>query len=81
MADGKAIDRATARGGIDGGLTRLRHAQFIRGNGAGLKRKVRLPANFQNASALHLLFRPNAGALEFFFAGNHNEVRRIIQDL
>jgi hypothetical protein len=30
---------------------------------------------------VRLLFRPNAGALEFFFAGNHNEVRRIIQDL
>jgi hypothetical protein len=41
MADGKAIDRATARGGIDGRLNRLRHAQFIRGNGASLKRKVR----------------------------------------
>jgi hypothetical protein len=27
------------------------------------------------------LFRHNAGALEFFFAGNHDEVRRIIQDL
>jgi hypothetical protein len=30
---------------------------------------------------VRLLFRHNAGALEFFFAGNHNEVRRIIQDL
>jgi hypothetical protein len=40
MADGKAIDRATARGGIDGGLNRLRHAQFISGNGASSKRKV-----------------------------------------
>jgi hypothetical protein len=28
-----------------------------------------------------LLFRPNAGALEFFFADSHDEVRRIIQDL
>jgi hypothetical protein len=41
MADGKAINRATARGGIDGGLARLRHTRFIRGNGTGLKRKVR----------------------------------------
>jgi hypothetical protein len=40
MAYGKAIDRATARGGIDGGLNRLRHAQFISGNGASSKRKV-----------------------------------------
>ena len=30
---------------------------------------------------VRLLFLHNAGALEFFFAGNHNEVRRIIQDL
>jgi hypothetical protein len=30
---------------------------------------------------VRLLFRHNAGALEFFFAGSHNEVRRIIQDL
>jgi hypothetical protein len=30
---------------------------------------------------VRLLFRHNAGALEFFFAGNHDEVRRIIQDL
>jgi hypothetical protein len=81
MADGKAIDRATARGGIDGGLNRFRHAQFIRGNGASSKRKVRPPTNFQNASALRLLFRHNAGALEFSLAGNHDEVRRIIQDL
>ena len=30
---------------------------------------------------VRLLFRENAGALEFFFAGNHDEVRRIVQDL
>ena len=30
---------------------------------------------------LRLLFRQNAGALEFFFFGNHDEIRRIIQDL
>ena len=30
---------------------------------------------------VRLLFRHNAGALEFFFAGSHDEVRRIIQDL
>lgn len=30
---------------------------------------------------VRLLFRQNAGALEFFFAGNHDEVRRVIQDL
>jgi hypothetical protein len=54
MADGKAIDRAAARGGIDGGLNRLRHTEFICGNGASSKRKVRPPTNFQNASALRL---------------------------
>ena len=32
-------------------------------------------------SKVRLLFRHNAGAFEFFFAGNHDEVRRIIQDL
>ena len=30
---------------------------------------------------LRLLFRQNADALEFFFVGNHDEVRRIIQGL
>ena len=30
---------------------------------------------------LRLLFRENAGTLEFFLVGNHDEVRRIIQDL
>jgi hypothetical protein len=30
---------------------------------------------------MRLLFRHNAGTLEFFFAGSHHEVRRIIQDL
>ena len=30
---------------------------------------------------LRLLFRQNGSALEFFFAGNHDEVRRLIQDL
>ena len=30
---------------------------------------------------VRLLFRQTAGALEFFFAGNHDEVRRVIQDL
>ena len=30
---------------------------------------------------VRLLFRHNAGALEFFFAGSHDGVRRIIQDL
>jgi hypothetical protein len=40
MADGKAIDRATARGGIDVGLTRLRHAKFIRGNQGSSKRNL-----------------------------------------
>jgi hypothetical protein len=28
-----------------------------------------------------LLFRQNGEALEFFFAGNHDDVRRVIQDL
>ena len=55
MADGKTIDRATARGGIDGGLSRFRHAKFISGNGASSKRKVRPPAYFQSASALRRL--------------------------
>jgi hypothetical protein len=31
--------------------------------------------------SLRLLFRQNDEALEFFFVGNHDEVRRIIQDL
>ena len=30
---------------------------------------------------IRLLFRENEGALEFFFAGNHNEVRRLIRTL
>jgi hypothetical protein len=30
---------------------------------------------------LRLLFRQNADVLEFFFVGNHDEIRRIIQDL
>jgi hypothetical protein len=30
---------------------------------------------------LRLLFRQNAGALEFFFVGDHDEIRRMIQDL
>ena len=30
---------------------------------------------------LRLLFRQNADALEFFFVGNHDEVRRLIRDL
>ena len=30
---------------------------------------------------VRLLFRHNAGTLEFFFAGSHDEVYRIIQDL
>jgi len=30
---------------------------------------------------LRLLFRQNADTLEFFFVGNHDEIRRIIQDL
>jgi hypothetical protein len=30
---------------------------------------------------MRLLFRHDAGALEFFFAGSHDEVRRITQDL
>jgi hypothetical protein len=30
---------------------------------------------------LRLLFRENRGALEFFFLGNHDEIRRLIQDL
>jgi len=30
---------------------------------------------------VRLLFRENAGALEFFFVGDHDEVRRIIQNL
>jgi len=41
MADGKAIDRAKSRGGIDGGLSRFRHAQLIFGHDASSKRKVR----------------------------------------
>jgi hypothetical protein len=30
---------------------------------------------------VRLLFRENAGALEFFFVGDHDEVRRIVQNL
>jgi len=30
---------------------------------------------------LRLLFRENVGALEFFFVGTHDEIRRIVQDL
>jgi hypothetical protein len=30
---------------------------------------------------VRLLFREKAGALEFFFAGNHDEVRRLVQTL
>jgi mRNA-degrading endonuclease RelE of RelBE toxin-antitoxin system len=30
---------------------------------------------------LRLLFRQSADTLEFFFIGNHDEIRRIIQDL
>ncbi len=30
---------------------------------------------------VRLLFRQNGDALEFFFVGNHDEVRRVIQDL
>ncbi len=30
---------------------------------------------------VRLLFRESGGALEFFFVGNHDEVRRLIQDL
>ena len=30
---------------------------------------------------VRLLFRQNGAALEFFFAGDHDEVRRVIQDL
>jgi hypothetical protein len=30
---------------------------------------------------LRLLFRENRGTLEFFFIGNHDEIRRLIQDL
>ena len=40
MADGRAIDRAEARGGVDGGLNRLWHAPFIFGHEASSKRKV-----------------------------------------
>ncbi len=29
---------------------------------------------------LRLLFRQNAGALEFFFVGGHDDVRRVIHD-
>ena len=30
---------------------------------------------------MRLLFRKNAGTLEFFFVGNHDSVRRVIHDL
>ncbi len=30
---------------------------------------------------VRLLFREKSGALEFFFAGNHDEVRRLIREL
>lgn len=30
---------------------------------------------------VRLLFREKAGALEFFFAGDHNEVRRLVRTL
>jgi len=41
MRDGRAEHGAQARGGGYGGLDRLRHAQFIFGNCASSKRKVR----------------------------------------
>jgi len=44
MRDGRAIDRAQARGGVDVGLDWLRHAPFIFGGGASSKRKVRAGA-------------------------------------
>jgi len=30
---------------------------------------------------VRLLFRQNGNVLEFFFAGNHDDIRRVIQDL
>jgi hypothetical protein len=39
VPDGKAIDRAKARRGVDDGLGRVGHAGFIRRQRAGLKRK------------------------------------------
>jgi hypothetical protein len=40
MADGKAVNRAAARRGIDGGLAGLKHAKGIRGTVATSKLKV-----------------------------------------
>jgi hypothetical protein len=40
MSDGKAVNRAEVRGGIDGGLARLKHVKFICGNGRTSKLKV-----------------------------------------
>jgi len=44
VTDGKAIDRAQARRGVDDGLNRFGHAEFIRGQRAGLKRKFQTPS-------------------------------------
>jgi hypothetical protein len=44
MADGKAIDRAQARRGVDNGLGQVGHAGFIRSPRAGLKRKFPIPS-------------------------------------
>jgi hypothetical protein len=35
----------------------------------------------RTALKIQILFRPNAGALEVFFAGNHDGVRRFIRQL
>jgi len=40
VPDGKAIDRAQARRGVDDGLNRFGHEGFIRSPRAGLMRKV-----------------------------------------
>ena len=42
VPDGKAIDRAQARRGVDDGLGRVGHAGFICGRSVGLKRKVQV---------------------------------------
>jgi hypothetical protein len=44
VPDGKAIDRAEVRRGIDDGLNRFGHAGFIRSPRAGLKRKFQTPS-------------------------------------
>jgi hypothetical protein len=48
VPDGKAIDRAQARRGVDDGLNRVGHAGFIRSQRVGLKRKSTLKSEIRH---------------------------------